>query len=190
MRERTILAVFIQLQESYYRRKQYNRGFYEKVSLLLHPRLIEVKHDGVRRFVSIRNIRHQLRCQWITTVAFPRIIEIDHIKFRWNLITVSVLEQMVVSDNRQVIKLKIIYIERIGFLYSLLYKLVDNGIGLPAARCSQYHCRPKNINKVDKSVVSLPSVPEFGRQIDGIFVFHKAGFLHERFILGIENVLQ
>lgn len=64
-------------------------------------------------------------------MAFPRIIEIDHIKFRWNLIAVSVLEQMVVSDNRQVIKLKIIYIERIGFLYSLLYKLVDNGIGLP-----------------------------------------------------------
>ena len=96
-------------------------------------------------------------------MAFPRIIEIDHIKFRWNLIAVSVLEQMVISDNRQVIKLKIIYIERIELLYSLLYKLVDNGIGLPAARCSQYHCRSKNINKVDKSAVSLPSVPEFGR---------------------------
>ena len=123
-------------------------------------------------------------------MALAWVIKIDNIKFRWNFIAVSVLEQMVVSDNRQVVKLKIIYIERVGFLYSLLYKLVDNGIGLPAARCSQYHCRSKNINKVDKSVVSLPSIPEFGRQIDGIFVFHKAGFLHERFILGIENVLQ
>ena len=64
-------------------------------------------------------------------MALAWVIKIDNIKFRWNLIAVSVLEQMVVSDNRQVVKLKIIYIERVGFLYSLLYKLVDNGIGLP-----------------------------------------------------------
>ena len=96
-------------------------------------------------------------------MALAWVIEVYHIELGWYLITVSVFNQVVISDNRQVIKLKIIYIERIGFLYSLLYKLVDNGIGLPAARCSQYHCRSKNINKVDKSVVSLPSVPEFGR---------------------------
>ena len=123
-------------------------------------------------------------------MALAWVIEIYHVELGRYLIAVSVLEQMIVSDNRQVVKLKIIYIKRIGFLYSLLYKLVDNGIGLPAARCSQYHCRSKNINKVDKSIVSLPSIPEFGRQIDGIFVFHQFCFLHERFILGIENVLQ
>ena len=163
MGECTEPAAFIDFQKPYYRRKQDNRGFYEEVPLFLHPRLIEVKHNGVRRFISIRNIRHQFRCQRVTTVAFPRIVKVDYIEFWRYLIAVPVLNQVVIGNNRQVIKLKIIYIERIGFLYSLLYKLVDNSIGLPAARCSQYHCRSKNINKVDKSVVSLPSVPEFGR---------------------------
>ena len=53
MWERTELATFIDFQKPYYRRKQDNRGFHEEVPLLLHPRLIEVEHDGVRRFVSI-----------------------------------------------------------------------------------------------------------------------------------------
>ncbi len=39
---------------------------------------------------------------------------------------------MVISDNRQVIKLEIVYVERIGFLDGLLDKLIDNRIGLPA----------------------------------------------------------
>ena len=101
----------------------------------------------------------------------------------------SILNQMVISDNRKIIKLKIVYIQCIALLDCLFDKLVDNGIGLPAAWCSQYHCCSKNIYKINKSVVGLSFIPKFSWQIDGILVFHKAGFLHERFVLCIENVL-
>ena len=136
MGERTVLAAFIDFQKPNYCRKQYNWRFYKEVSLLLHPTFIQVQHDGITGFIRIRNISHQFGSQRITAVAFSWIVEVDYIKFRWYFITVSILNQMVISDNRQVVKLKIIYIQRITLLDCLLDKLVDNGIGLAAARCS------------------------------------------------------
>lgn len=132
MWERAILTVFIQLQKPDYRSKQHYRRFHKEVSLLLHPTFIQVQHDGITGFIRIRNIRHQFGCQRVTTMAFSWIVEVDYIKFGWYLITVSVFNQMVISDNRQVIKLEIVYVERIGFLDGLLDKLIDNRIGLPA----------------------------------------------------------
>ena len=80
---------------------------------------------------------------------------------------------MVISDNRKIIKLKIVYIQCIALLDCLFDKLVDNGIGLPAAWCSQYHCCSKNIYKINKSVVGLSFIPKFSWQIDGILVFQE-----------------
>lgn len=99
MWERAILAVFIQFQKPYNGSEQDDWRFHKEVSLLLHPAFIEIKHDCVTRFVSIGNIRHQFRCQRVTTVAFSWIIEIYYIKFRRNLVTVPILNQMVIGDN-------------------------------------------------------------------------------------------
>ena len=190
MWERAELATFIDFQKPNYGRKQYNRRFYKEVSLFLHPTFIEVQHDGITGFIRIRNISHQFGSQRITAVAFSWIVEVDYIKFRWYLITVSILNQMVISDNRQVIKLKIIYIKRIGLLDCLLYIIVDYGIRLTATRCTQNHACPKRIHYINPAFPFFAFIPELGRQIDGILVFHEFCFLHEGFILTVENVFQ
>ena len=134
MWERTVFAVFIQLQKPDYRRKQNNRRFHKEVPLLLHPTFIQVQHDGIAGFVGIRNIRHQFRSQRIATVTLSRIIEVDYIKLGWYLITVSVFNQVVISNNRQVVKFKIIYIKCVRLLDCLLYVIIDHRIRLTATR--------------------------------------------------------
>ena len=102
----------------------------------------------------------------------------------------SILNQMVISDNRQVIKLKIIYIKRIGLLDCLLYIIIDYGIRLTATRCTQNHACPERIHYINPAFPFFAFIPELGRQIDGILVFHEFCFLHEGFILSVENVFQ
>ena len=145
MGECAIFPSLVQLQKPYNGCEQDNWRFHKEVSLLLHPAFIEIKHDCVTRFVSIGNIRHQFRSQRITTVAFSRIIEVYYIKFRRYLVTVPILNQMVIGDNGQIIKLEVIYVKCIGFLDSLLNELIDNRIWFSAPRCSEYHSRTKNI---------------------------------------------
>ena len=99
-------------------------------------------------------------------MTFPRIIEVYHIEFRGYLIAMPILDQMVISDNRQVIKLKIVYIKRIGLLDCLLYIIVDYGIRLTATRCTQNHARPERIHHINPAFPFFAFIPEFGRQID------------------------
>jgi hypothetical protein len=71
-------------------------------ALLLHPRFIEIQHNGVRTFVSIRNIVHKRRIDRITTVRTRRVIEIDNIKCRNLRIAFAVVQQVVVGYGRKV----------------------------------------------------------------------------------------
>ena len=123
-------------------------------------------------------------------MALAWVIEVYHIELGWYLITVSVFNQVVISDNRQIVKFEIVYIECIRLLDRLLYIIIDYGIRLTATRCTQNHACPERIHYINPAFPFLSPIPEFGRQIDGIFVFHEFRFLHEGFILTVENVFQ
>ena len=100
------------------------------------------------------------------------------------------MQQVIINNCREVGILEVVAVDGKPFLNLLLDEIIDDGIGLTAARRSQYGDRTERIHHVYPAFPFLSPVPEFGRQVNGILVFHKAGFLHERFILGIENVLQ
>lgn len=69
-------------------------------------------------------------------MALAWVIEIYHVELRRYLIAVSVLNQVVISDNGQVIKFKVVYVKCIGLLDCLLYVIIDHGIRFPATRCT------------------------------------------------------
>lgn len=48
--------------------KQDDGRFHEEVALLLHPRFIEVEHNGIGTFIGIRNVLHEVRMNGITAV--------------------------------------------------------------------------------------------------------------------------
>ena len=122
----TVFSAVVNLQEPDDRREQHDRRFDEEISLLLYPRTVEIEHDDIAGLVCVGDVGHEIRRERIASVRTARVVEIYDIEFRRRRsVSLEVLAQMVVSDNRQVVKLKIIYIERVGFLYSLLYKLVD-----------------------------------------------------------------
>ena len=68
MGKRTILAPLIDFEIPYNAGKQDNRRLHEEVTLLLHPRLIEVEHNGIGTLVGIRNIFHKVWVNGIATV--------------------------------------------------------------------------------------------------------------------------
>ena len=67
-------------------------------------------------------------------MALAWVIEIYHVKLGRYLIAVSVLNQVVIGDNGQVIKFKVVYIKCIGLLDCLLYVIIDHRIRLTATR--------------------------------------------------------
>ena len=123
-------------------------------------------------------------------MATRRIIEVYHIEFWFDLVTVQIVEQVVVSNFGKVGIFEIVQENGKTFLDYLLNVLIDNCIGLPAARSSQYHCRTKNINKVNPSVIRLSPEPKAGTEIDGILVLFEFGFLHKALVLDIEHVFK
>ena len=82
------------------RREQHDRRLDEEVALLLNPRLIEVEHNGIRRFVGVRNIGHELRSNGIAAVRASRVVEVDDKELRSHLVFVEVTQQTVVCDDR------------------------------------------------------------------------------------------
>ena len=88
MRERAILPVLIDFEIPDDGGKEDDRAFHKEIALLLHPRLVEVEHDGVRRFVSVGNILHEIRVYGIATVAAARVIEVYHVELRLDLLPV------------------------------------------------------------------------------------------------------
>ena len=69
-------------------------------------------------------------------MALAWVIEIYHVELGRYLIAVSVLNQVVIGNNRQVIKFKVVYIKSIGLLYCLLYLITEHGIRFSATRCT------------------------------------------------------
>ena len=126
----------------------------------------------------------------IATVATRRIIEIYHVEFRFDLVPVQIVNQMVVSNLGEIGIFEIIQKNGKSFFDNLFNVLIDNRIGFPAARSSQYHCRTKNINKVNPSVIRLSPEPEPGTEIDGILVFLQFSFLHKALVLHVEHVFK
>ena len=80
MRERAIFSILKDAEIPDDCRKEYNGGLYKEITLFLHPRAVQVEHDGICTLVGIGNIRHEGRMDRIAPVAPFRIIEIDHIK--------------------------------------------------------------------------------------------------------------
>ena len=189
MREGTILAILIETQEPDNGGKEDDRRLHEEVTLLLHPRLVEVKHDGIGRLVGIRYIRHEVRVNRITAVTPARVIEVNHIELGPNLITIHVIHQVIISNHRQVRVLVIVTVERISLFYLLLDEVVDDGIRLTATRSTKYNSGTEGIDHVNPALLPLLFVVETGGQIDGILVLHQTGFLHKRFVLVVKHII-
>ena len=108
MREGTILSAFVDFEIPDNCRKEDDGRFDEEVALLLHPRLIEVEHDGIGTLVSVGNILHEVGVYGVAAVAAPRIVEIDYIEFRFHLVSVRVVEQMIIGNRGQVAEFEIV----------------------------------------------------------------------------------
>ena len=80
MREGTVLASLIEFEKPDDGGKQDDRRFYKEVTLFLYPCAVKVKHDGVSRFVGIRDVGHEVGMNRITPVASARVIEIDNVE--------------------------------------------------------------------------------------------------------------
>ena len=124
MGERAILTALIDTEIPNYSRQKNNRAFHEEVALLAYPTSIEVKHYRVACFVGIRNVRHEAGVYRVASVALAWVVKIDNVKFRFNLVAVQVVKQMIVSDFRKVRKLIIIQVERKTFLDLLFYVII------------------------------------------------------------------
>jgi len=102
MGKRAIPAALIDAQIPNNGCKQDNRAFHEEVALLAYPASIEVKHNRVAGFISIRNVRHEAGVYRVTSVALAWVVKVDNVKFRLDLVAVQVVKQMIVSDFRKV----------------------------------------------------------------------------------------
>ena len=124
MGERAILTALIDTEIPNYSRQKNNQAFHEEVALLAYPASIEVKHNRVAGFISIRNVRHEAGVYRVTSVALAWVVKVDNVKFRLDLVAVQVVKQMIVSDFRKVRKLIIIQVERKTFLDLLFYVII------------------------------------------------------------------
>ena len=124
MGERAILAVLINFQIPYNTGKQNDRRFHEEVALLLHPRLIQVEHYGVRAFVSVRDILHEIRVDGIATVRASRVVEVYHIELRFHLVALRVVKQVIVGYRGQVAEFEVVHIHREALFNLLLDEII------------------------------------------------------------------
>ena len=71
--------------------KENDGRFYEEITLLLYPRLVQVEHNRISRFVGIRYVAHEIGVYRVTAMRSSRVIEVDHVKLRLDLITLRVV---------------------------------------------------------------------------------------------------
>ena len=95
-------------------------------------------------------------------MAASRIVEIDDVEFRLDLVMLSVLEQMVVglSPERSG-NFVVIDIHGKGFLDLLFDVVVHHGIALSGARCSQYDRGSERVYDIDPAVPFLALIDKF-----------------------------
>jgi len=123
-------------------------------------------------------------------VAAAGVVEVDDEELRLDLVTVLMREQVVVGDGGEVGKFEVVDELRIAFFYLLFDELINNRIGLPAARTSDNDGRTLGIDDIDPTVVPFFLVIETGGQIDGILVLDQAGLLHKAFVLVVEYIVE
>ena len=124
MGERAILAVLKNFKIPDDSREEDDGRFHKEVALLLHPRLVQIEHNGIGTLVSVRNILHEIRVDGIATVAASRVVEVYHVKLRLHLVALRVVEQMVIGNRGQVAEFEIIDIHREALLNLLLDETV------------------------------------------------------------------
>ena len=126
----------------------------------------------------------------VAAMRAARVVEIDDIEFRGNLIAVQVRTQVVVGDDGQIVELEVVDIHRETFLDHLLDIVVDDGIALAGARRTQHDAGPKGVDDIDPAgVPPFPVVEERGK-IDRVFVLDQPRFLHETFVLVVERIVR
>ena len=76
-----IFASLVEFEEPDDGSKQNDRRLHKEVTLFLYPSAIKVEHDGVGRFVGIRDVGHKVGMNRITPVTSARIIKVDDIEF-------------------------------------------------------------------------------------------------------------
>ena len=163
--------------------------FHEEVALLLHPRAVEVEHDGVGTLVGIRNVGHEVRVDGVAAVAAARVVEVDDVELRLHLVPLRVVQKMVVGNHGEVGKLEVIHIHRVTLLYLLLDEIVHHGIRLAAARRAQHDGGTEGIDHVDPAPVPPLAVVEACGQVHGIIVLQQPCLLHETLVLRVEHIL-
>ncbi len=98
MREGAVLAVLVDAQVPDDGGKEDDRTLHEEVALLLHPRLVEVEHDGIGTLVGIRNVAHEVRMDRIAAVTPARVVEVDDVELRFYLVALLMAHHMVVGN--------------------------------------------------------------------------------------------
>lgn len=102
MREGTVDTAFVEFEIPYNTRQQNYRRFHEEISLFLNPRLVEIEHYRVRRFVCVRDVGHECRRDGIASVAPSGIIEVYHIELGSFGVFVLVLQEVVIDNGTEV----------------------------------------------------------------------------------------
>ena len=100
MWKRAVFPVLINAQIPDDGGKEDNRTLHEEVTLLLHPRLVEIEHNRIGTLVGIRYVRHEVWADGIATVRTPRIIKVDDIELRFYLVPVQVVDEVIVGNHR------------------------------------------------------------------------------------------
>ena len=107
MRKGTVDTSLIEFEIPYYTRQQNYRRFHEEITLFLNPRLVEIEHYGICRFVCVRNVGHECRCDWIASVAPSGVIEVYHIEFGSFGIFVLVLQEVIIDNSTEVCEFEV-----------------------------------------------------------------------------------
>ena len=184
-----VLPSFVDFQVPDNRSQQDDRRIDEEVALLLYPRLIEVEHDRIGRFVGVRDVGHKLRSDGIAAVRTTGIVEIDDAEFRSGFVGVQVIQKVVVSDRGQVVEFEVVEVHGEALLDLLADEAVHHGVGLAGTGRAEYYCRTKGIHRIDPAFVPCLAVVVTRTEVDRIFVLDQACFLHETFVFVVERVL-
>lgn len=117
------------------------------------------------------------------------VVKIYHIEFRLHLIPVQMVQQVVVSNRREVGEFEIVNIHRVPFFNLLLDVGIDHCETFPAAGRAQHDGRTLRQKNIDPAVVPPLAVIKARAQVHRIFVREQARFLLERFVLVVERIV-
>lgn len=153
------------------------------------PFAVEAQKDGAGGFGGVGNVQHGGRVQGIAAVGAGKVVEIDDVEFGRNRVPVFVFQEVVVSDEGEVIELEIVHKHGKTFFDVLPDDVVDDKVRFAGARRTQYQEPPKGVDDVDPAFAPFTLVVVFCGQVDGVFVFEEPFFLGEGFIFAVENVV-